>query len=352
MKTNNGFTLIELMIVIAIIGILIGTTFKLMQVAVESKARAVTVARMERLQNALSGYFSAYGMYPAVPTAYINTDPTGTGSGDLYDESTGDRLKDGTDGEKARRASASAHAQPIGFEYPTPLYLTTEKLQRLLRDSSVVSMGDIWSSMDDVEDWKKNKTFKFGLLSFLLPRVEVIGISYTRSGTPITGINSTAPVPEAYILEQWKGNNKSSSVSGNSPNADKDRADRLYKQLEVENEVCRRWMPCFEGVLRSFADNILGVKVNCNDNAGTRIHKRHFGKDGTYVALAYITIVDGWGNEFFYYSAPPYQSFRVWSAGPDGKTFPPWIPSSNSTYRDWNAQNWIKDDIVGGKMQM
>lgn len=342
MKTNNGFTLIELMIVIAIIGILIGTTFKLMQVAVESKARAVTTARMERLQNALSGYFSAYGMYPAVP-AHVK--PVLKSGDTIRDEKTGGDITD-----LAALMMAAARAQPIGFEYPTPLWLTTEKLKKIFPDGNVISMEDAWSTMNDVEKWEACKTFKFGLLSFLLPRVEVVGNSYNDTGA--RNNSPEAPVADVYIMEQWKGNNKASSISGRSNDADRERAERLAKQRDVENEICRRWMPCFEGILRSFAGNILGVDVNCNDGSGHRLIQRDFGKNGTYVALAYITIVDGWGNEFYYYSPPPYQSFRVWSAGPDGKTFPPWIPSSADEYSQCKAQDLIKDDIVGGKMQL
>ena len=333
MKKSNGFTLIELMIVIAIIGILIGTTFKLMRVAAESKARAVTIARMERLQNALSGYFSAYGMYPAVPTTYVNTDPN---AADFVDESSGKQITD-----KNQRIQAAARAQPVAFEFPTPLWLTTDRLKELL-GLDVISMADAWASMEDVDEWTKSKTFKFGLISFLLPRVEVVGNSYNDQGSRNNDLK--APIADVYIMEQWKGNNKSSSVDGRTNDADKERAQRLRKQHEIENEVCRRWMPCFEGTLNSFSEKILGVQVH--GGGGNCLVKR-FLKGSTKVALAYITIVDGWGNEFYYYSAPPHQSFRVWSAGPDGQTFPPWIPSTE--YPD--AVNWIKDDIIGGKLQ-
>jgi Type II secretion system (T2SS), protein G len=62
------------------------------------------------------------------------------------------------------------------------------------------------------------------------------------------------------------------------------------------------------------------------------------------VYLGQSTVTDGWGREFFYYSAPPHQSFRIWSAGKDGYTFPPWETLTTQ------AKTWIKDDIVGGKL--
>ena len=88
-----------------------------------------------------------------------------------------------------------------------------------------------------------------------------------------------------------------------------------------------------------------------NDKHGT-IHLTVI--DGKYV-LQYITLKDGWGREFYYYSAPPYQSYRLWSAGPNGKTFPPWITmetlkkkdSSTNGKKDVDlARDWVEDDIV------
>ena len=61
-----------------------------------------------------------------------------------------------------------------------------------------------------------------------------------------------------------------------------------------------------------------------------------------------MTVLDGWGNDFYYYSPQPFQSYRLWSAGPDGKTFPPWVPLSTlKTDGDRKtAANWMADDIM------
>lgn len=335
MNKNKGFTLIELMIVIAIIGILMGSTFKLMQVAADAKAHAVTIARMERLQNALSGYHSAYGMYPAVP-AYGNPDPSGNG-GSMNDEATGNALSSLKD-----RAQAAARAQPVGFEYPTPVWLD-DRIPILFLPDNVISLNTAVGSLDpEIDDWDKYKGFKFGLMSFLLPRVEIVGHP---------DLGNKAPLVDVYRKAQWKNNNLTSRVPGSS-NVDLENLRRaLAKQRDLENEACMRWLPCFKGILRSFAGSVLGVPINGDEDGGHRLAKRQM-QGGPKVALAFITITDGWGREFFYYSAPPYQSFRVWSAGPDGLTFPPWIPSTDATYKQAKAQDWIKDDIVGGKMQM
>ena len=59
-----------------------------------------------------------------------------------------------------------------------------------------------------------------------------------------------------------------------------------------------------------------------------------------------MTIIDGWGRELYYYSAPPYQSYRLWSAGPNGRTFPPWydLNSLDSSARKV-VTTWTKDDL-------
>ena len=344
MKKNNGFTLIELMIVIAIIGILMGTTFKLMQVAADSKARAVTRARLERLQNALSGYYSSYGMYPAVPL-YGNPNPS---SSDHETESSGASVASGT----KESAQAAARAQPVGFEYPTPVWMD-DQIPILFYPQNVISVNTAIGSLSPTEDeWNKYKGFKFGLMSFLLPRVQIVG--HPNEG-------NKAPLRDVYQKAQWMNNNLSSRVPGNSNQDVELLLQNLEKQRVIENEACIRWLPCFENILRSFAGTVTlrdaqgnvtaSVDVHGDVGGGHRMAVRQM-QGGPAVALAYITITDGWGREFFYHSAPPYQSFQVWSAGPDGLTYPPWIPSTDATYKSLKAQTWTKDDLVGGKMQM
>lgn len=331
MKRTNGFTLIELMVVIAIIGILIGTTFKLMQVAADSKARAVTIARMERLQNALSGYYAAYGMYPAVPF-YGNPDPSASGQ---IKESDGSAISSSS----SASAQAAARAQPVGFEYPTPTWLDN-RIPILFYPDNVISLNTAIGSLSPTDDdWRKYKGFKFGLMSFLLPRVQIIGLPEEDG--------DKAPLGDVYAKAQWRNNNPDTT--------------ELDKQRVRENEACIRWLPCFEGILRSLPEKvtlkdanhrvIAEVTIKGDNDGGNRMAARQM-QDGPKVALAFITITDGWGREFFYYSPKPYQSFKVWSAGPDGLTYPPWVPSTDSTYQKLKAQNWTKDDIVSGKMQM
>jgi len=56
---------------------------------------------------------------------------------------------------------------------------------------------------------------------------------------------------------------------------------------------------------------------------------------------------DGWWRDIYYYSPEPYQTYTVWSAGPNGRTFPPWI-SRDSLGSEANrcVAAWTVDDII------
>ena len=64
---KKAFTLIELLIVTVVIVTLMGIVFRLAGTGSDSKARATTVSRLQKLSNALSGYYAAFGSYPPVP---------------------------------------------------------------------------------------------------------------------------------------------------------------------------------------------------------------------------------------------------------------------------------------------
>lgn len=72
MKTKRGFTLIEMLTVILIIGILAGITLKLMVYVNQKTGKAATTDQLERLKHALAEYYSVYGCYPPVNgTRYV-----------------------------------------------------------------------------------------------------------------------------------------------------------------------------------------------------------------------------------------------------------------------------------------
>jgi prepilin-type N-terminal cleavage/methylation domain-containing protein len=61
---NRAFTLVEMLIVVLIIGVLTGITFKLYGMATRNAMKAKTIGILEQLGFALEEYRAEYGMYP------------------------------------------------------------------------------------------------------------------------------------------------------------------------------------------------------------------------------------------------------------------------------------------------
>ena len=66
MKRSEAFTLIEMLIVITVIAILAGISFRLVQIAGRTSMKAKTIAKLEQLQHALTEFKAEYGVYPPV----------------------------------------------------------------------------------------------------------------------------------------------------------------------------------------------------------------------------------------------------------------------------------------------
>ena len=338
---RRGFTLVELMVVIAVIGILIGGMFKLIGVANNEKNRAVTVARLEKIKNAISGYYATYGCYPPVKNEYAPLDPDDAkNTGKLKDYFASDVIDEynkvtDTDEKGAFLAKLCCQAQPLDFEYPNPQQYDEYINQAQSKYSSASSVLGIDKTK---ADWKSYKAFRYGLLSFLLPRLTVMG--YARSLTAnnqldYDGLTRQSDMRFLSTLQWTKYNTSSKDVAS------------VLKQLQADEDTCGKWMPNFEGLLYGTGarDTIMGVNIRAKNSADVLDLVGGY-TPGDYCLLA-VTTKDGWGNEFYYYSEPPYQSYRLWSAGPDGKTFPPWldIKSYNSGLFK-SAATWVADDII------
>jgi prepilin-type N-terminal cleavage/methylation domain-containing protein len=64
---RDGFTLVEMLVVVLIIAVLIGLTVKILGGAGRQAAKAHTVAKIERVKHAIEEFYSEYGQYPPVP---------------------------------------------------------------------------------------------------------------------------------------------------------------------------------------------------------------------------------------------------------------------------------------------
>jgi len=319
---KNGFTLVELMVVLAVIGILMTSVFKLMSTVSNTRMDAETRAKLERIQNALSGYYAAYGCYPPVPLLGP-TDPTG----DI--EEGGEKVSD-----ESKKAILASRAQANSFEYPTPPKMDAYLNERF-KDVPALTANQV--NMKDEFEWEETKYFKFGLVSFLLPRVEIIEFNEMN---------------QDVFKKQWGYFNKNSARSGYGNEETINWEGAVQKQRAIENEVCVKFLPNLEKIVNFPNRTVLGVNIS-DPRSGESSHYsiNKLKDDRTAVVLKKASITDGWGNEFFYYSPPPYQSYRLWSAGPNMKTYPPWIASQDWGSRRDQISEWISDDIVGGSVQ-
>ena len=380
MKKSRGFTLIELLIVTVVIVTLMGIVFRLAGTGSESAARSKTISRLQKVSNALSGYYAAFGSYPPVPLQgrsrdiYTRVDGSDAGASLGYgiQSRADDRHKpDFKSTEMKRQIEAACRAQPLGVGYPyNPQGDEKEVLDALCDELKIRKYDfiDAYSSFDHGEssEWNKNNVFLFGLLSFLLPRYQFM----------LDGDKSLYDTAENQPNAPWAANNRLPFLmNGNRLKSWEEAQEALHKgpdhwkekgtgkadiKAMIENlssqAVCARWMPNFAGIVATrpveHESTFFGVDTRApydygNDNGKWfLISYGGYGEGDKNIAQCYKTVLDGWGEELYYYSAPPYQSYQLWSSGPNKRTFPPWMEMSSLQDNERKSANeWIADDI-------
>ena len=381
-SSRQGFTLIELLIATVVIATLMGVVFRLAGAGSDNRARARTIDRLQRIENALSGYYAAYGSYPPVPlqgrsrSIYKKVD--GNGIQDDSGGDTGERIS-GSDAAAAwdkvgKQIQAACRAQPVAVYFPfNGKNSETRKMVQELSSHRTDKKFDVIQNTGGLdleeEDWRKSSLFQFGLLSFLLPRYLFM----------LDGDNKLYDVVKnGRRVGQWAANNQlPCRMDTGDQYADWKELQKALHMGDFYNDggsgveaslisnltsqsVCARWMPNFEKII-SGGRMFYGVNtedgehpyLTTDENKLMAIFSKNgysggSGSGGSLYLLNGMTIRDGWGNEFYYYSEPPFQSYRLWSAGPDGRTFPVWydIGQLNDSEKKI-VQQWIADDISG-----
>ena len=318
---SPAFTLIELMVVIAVIGILIAGVFRLISAVGGSNKKAETIARLERVQNALSGFYAEFGTYPPVPQH---------GSPDPYVEEADDGSTSPASTLIEKNANRAAACQPVAFCYPNVRSLDNYIAVRW-GSEGVYSVNDALgpnAANRTQSDWSGIRIFQFGLMSFLMPRVELMGGEELTKNPPDTAMT---PDLNFFSSRQWQKHN----------------AGALAAQRARENHAVARWLPNFEKSLVGGPSDLMGVDTCERDSGISFVRQQDPGKVGVTYMLQQVSVRDGWGRDLYYHSMPPYQSYRIWSAGPDGKTFPPWISLEGLKAEDREkVTSWTKDDVA------
>ena len=387
---RKGFTLVELLVVVVVIVTLMAITFRLGSAGSDQSARARTVNRMQRLENCLSGYYAAYGSYPPV-ALHGSRDYTYTVDGHgIQQVGTGSGSGNHDDKLSWERVEAACRSQPVAMNYPfanqnirdyvdqiSKLLMekanSDEKRYEKFQKNEALKYGfealvdnSILSQKEGKWKWTDVQMFRFGLMSYLLPRLLVI---FNFSG-------STAPNGFSQIFQnqrQWTMNNElPCDFETGQPYSDwsdvlSEMARNRWKVAVLPSQAtCARWMPNLQGIVAGASRTFYGVNVHDDyysfgpvgvsaDTAYPQLYSANDSQSGgsnysQQYLLDGLTVQDGWHNDFYYYSPSPHQTYTLWSAGANGKTFPPWVTEEELNQLSGTdratAQSWIADDIV------
>jgi len=394
----RGFTVIELMVVTLIIAILMSIAFKISGIGDQGDRRNRTIERIQKLENCLSGYYAVYGMYPPVPLQGVsrNIDV----KVNMYGVQGQSDSESGDSGLDWNRVKAACLAQPVGVKYPYPEAMNDviEDLSKLMEErwgdnedpniarkfsrgfvNASVNPGKFGSEKVSTDDssykgstkqaspnWNDCQLFRYGLMSFLLPRYLFMmgGAKTFYEGTWVNDSKGFAQWQVFNTIPPNIKNGKHFDNDGpqtyiqlrnllNYDDKGQIRASRenLSKVEAIPSQSsCRRWIANLEGIV-SGGLTFYGINTRDKDgynqlqvsNVGIPLYEAH----GQQYVLGEMTVVDGWGNSLYYYSAPPYQSYRLWSSGANGKTFPPWVELDSIDSSDRKkALDWMGDDII------
>jgi len=193
------------------------------------------------------------------------------------------------------------------FEYATEAMMTASVQEKIRQKSQ---NENLWA--------EGGKVFTFGLVSYFFPR-------YTghASVSPklFVGDGGSGTYSQNNAINQWKDYNE--------------RKDGTDMGDIVQNiESSRRILPYLDGYLNP--DGTVGDN-GIVDQWPTGLIQ----VPGTTDSLmtyrnTQMTIRDGWGNPLYYESRPPYDSYKLWSAGPDGTS-------------DKSKSTTLEDDILVGQ---
>ena len=384
---KKGFTLVEMLVVVVVIVTLMTMTFRLSSIGDDSNRRNTTLSRMNRIENCLSGYYAAFGSYPPVAlhgsrNIYARVSNHGIQSEDEENKNIWGWKTIGKEDEQEawEQVKAACKSQPVDARFPFPeeseyntvvktisnqLQKEAQKSGSTLSNSRKAVLGSPFDNgvTDNIGrhdaseyEWRRLQLFKFGLMSYLLPRYLVM-------------MNSSKTFFEG-AYKQWEMNNQlpcnpltGARFNGWQVVRDRSRSTVGAQIAEVANipsqAVTARWMPNLAGIVCCNHDfNLFGISIRGDqgaselraDNTNIEVYSPG-GYDAAGTANQYVldsvTVLDGWWNEFYYYSPPPYQTYTLWSAGPNNRTFPPWI-SRKELGSDANkcVGLWVEDDIV------
>lgn len=267
-ERRAGFTLLEILVVIVVMALLMGITFRLVKPTESIRSTASTLKRLQLLNAAIAEYHAEYGIYPpAVACTHDNV----KGNWGLW-----------------------PIANSLHHHYCT--------------DNKNKDQYDVGSFVGHTMPYsisKKNVKFAFGLMSFLIDRrisEEKFRAIYSGSGT--------REFFEYFGKGYWYDNSKGLPKDGLIGSA-----DGVYKLLapsDRDANFFKRVKPMLDDLAKEMSG-----KEYASPNGLERFKSTSF--DRPLESILYYSAWDSWGNDFIYISPPPHTSYALFSAGPDGK---------------------------------
>ena len=379
---KKGFTLIEMLVVVAILATLMTMVFRLSGIGNESDRRNTTIVRLQRLENCLSGYYAAFGSYPPVKlhgsrSPYKTVDEYGIQEeGDNAGIFNWTRIGETAEKDAWRQVQAACRAQPVACNYPYPdgyedlVSAVSEGNQALLGKDGYTE-NDLGSdtyrkfqtgftagrnassfSNRDKSDWRNIQLFRFGLMSYLLPRYLIMmnGADAFFNGSFAQWSENNIPPSNPYEGEKFEGGWL--GMRDLLQRGETDQKSMAQLANIPSQAVCARWMPNLAGICNcNHGYTLFGVDIKSSSPSALSVGnfeiEIYSNAGGEQYVLDGITVQDGWWNDFYYYSPPPYQTYTLWSAGANGRTFPPWISKANLGGKaNQCVAKWTEDDII------
>ena len=262
MKNKQGFTLIEMLIVIVILVLLAGMVFRMVAGIGKSNDIAATRAKIEKVANALEEFRAIYGKYPPV-------------------------------------SQYEGMGQPTEYEFPGSYTFKPSVVQQILNSDRNKQIR--WKKSDDGTA-NSGRIYTFGLVSFLVPRyngaAEYGAILFTGNDP-----NNNSKQNSELGIRQWANFNKKNGGIGDS-DRDIAAARRILPHLGAKMGDDNR--PVKDG------GNIGVIRIDIKESF---CHSA--GINGVITNSVY-KLEDAWYRSLNYRSLPPYDSYKLWSNGPDG----------------------------------
>jgi hypothetical protein len=236
----------------------------------------------------------------------------------------------------------------IYYEFPmSDTYGSTKKKRQETIDAYIDNDQAALSQWSETEDG----VFTFGLCSFFVPRVYG-AMDITDGPNGMTGgayflkraeYVRKHPGTDKKKPQQWTDFNNGNELG--DPKRDLDAVRRILpllgERMKPDNTVDGLMARKNEGVLQAPWDR----KKRLNQTKTNEI----------------VTIRDAWGNDLNYWSVPPYETYKLWSCGPDAMTVGSKCRNPSHGHQgehgsDWAGEFWrvaegekeTDDDIVIG----